>query len=166
MERFDPGAFDGLQRRFGLARPGVRMIPEQRPPELPVREKLRRRLLLHHVLQPLLFQNRDLVGRQRRVHRHVGHEIDELRRELRQAADAQRGEILRDRRGERAAHPEHLPANLFARPALRAFLHGVGRHRGETGQLRRIAGKPRQDGQHHGDLGHHGLACDDHPQAV
>ena len=70
------------------------MIAEQRAPELLIREKLRRSLLLLHVLQPLLLENRDFVGRQSRVHRHIGQQVDELWGVLREPSNAERREIL------------------------------------------------------------------------
>ncbi len=98
MERDELVAIDRLERRLGLARPGVRMVAEQRPPELAVGEELRRRLVLRCRLHPLLLQDRDLVRRKRGVHRNVRDQIDQARRELRQAADRKRRIVLRDLR--------------------------------------------------------------------
>ena len=96
-------------------------------------------------LQVLLLQDRDLVLGNRRVHRDVGDEIDQPRRELRQAARRDRREVLRRRRRQRAAHPEDVAADLPAVLRLRPFLDQVRGQRREPGQIGRIARVAGQD---------------------
>ena len=97
VERLELRAIDRLDRCLALAGARVRVLAEQRAAERPIREELRRRLALRNSLQVLLLQNRDLVGGQRRVHRDVGDQVDEPRRELGEAADRQRRVVLRNR---------------------------------------------------------------------
>ena len=166
MELLQLRAVDRPQRRLGLARSRVGMLAEERAAEFAVREELRRCLLLRHVLQPLLLQDRDLVGGHRRVHRDVGHEIDQLRRELREAARRQRRVVLRDGSGQRSAHAEELTPDLAARPRLRAFLHDVGGERRQPGEDRGIAGISGPNGERHRHFRYDFLSRDDDAQAV
>ncbi len=128
-----------LERRLGLARPRVRMIAEQHPAERAVRQRLRGSLLLLHALQMLLFENGQLVFGERRIHRHVGDEIDEARRVFGESAGRDRCVILRRCGGNPPTHAERIAPDLPAGLRLRAFLNQVGGQRRQPGLIRRIA---------------------------
>ena len=155
-----------VERRFGLAGPRVGMLAEQRGAERPVRQELRRRLLLRHRLQMLLLEDRHLVLGNRRVHRDVGNQVDEARRELRQAADRHRREVLRRGRRQRPAHAEDVAPDLAAVLGLRPFLDQVRGQRREAGEIRRIARVAGQHRQRDRDLRNRRLPRDDDPQPV
>ena len=166
VERFELRLVDRLERGLGLARPRVRMTTEQRLAELAVGEELRRRLVLRDALQPLIPEDVDLVGGQRRTDRDVGDEIDQSRREFGEPAGDERRVVLRNGRGQRAAHAEDVAPDFSARTGLRALLDHIRRQLRKSGEIRRIARIAGQDRQGDRNLRDRGLARDDDAQAV